>query len=98
MLAAMDFSQSRGSNHRWSVTGLRKVGPSPREFLPIWMSEVSLMTLEPEMAISRIGQLRRCLDQCELAIHVAEMIREEQVRVVAESVLAEEHVDQWNES
>ena len=66
--------------------------------LPIWMSEASLMNLEPEMAISQIGQLWRCLDQCELTIHMVEMVQEEQVWIVTESVLAEEHVDQWNES
>ena len=74
----MDFYQSRGSDRKWSVAGLCEVGPSPREFLLIWMLEASLMTLEPEMAISRIGQLWHCLDQCELVIHMAEMVQEEQ--------------------
>ena len=63
----------------------------------MWMSEVSLMTLELEMAISQIGQLRHCLDQCELAIHMAEMVQEEQVRIITKLVLAEENLDQWNE-
>ena len=97
-MALVFLRQNSESFRRWSISGLREVDPSPRAMLPIWMSEANLMTLEPEMAISQIGQLRRCLDQCELAIHMAEMIREEQVRVVVESILAEEHVDQWNES